>query len=138
MVRVLVFDRRDTPLFELSPDEVFALVLKEEVNGSHTLEVTTTRILQQGWRILTQSATGRWREHVVYGTDALHESGDRPLGTYYCTWSVQPDLMGTRISSMPGTRTPVTAAVALEAALEGTNRWNVGTVTQTTTGSASF
>ena len=46
--------------------------------------------------------------------------------------------MGTRISSMPGKNTPVAAGTALAAALAGTNRWQVGTVTNTNTGGASM
>lgn len=138
MRRMLVYDRYDTPIGEISPNDVFSCVQKEEINGEHSLEITTTAILQQGWRILTLSDTGVWREHVVYGTDALHDSGKRPFGTYYCVWSVMPDLMGTRISSMPGVSDPVRAGVALAAALAGTSRWTVGTVTNTTSGGASF
>lgn len=138
MRRVMLFDRYDAPIGELSQDDVFGLVRREEINGEHALEITTTRVLEQGWRVLTQDGTGKWREHVVYGTDALHDSGDRPIGTYYCTWSLQHDLMGTRVSRMPGTTTPVAAAVALEAALDGTARWQVGTVTNTATGGASM
>lgn len=138
MVRVILFDRLGNPLGDLSEDEVFGLVRTEKVNGEHSLTITTTRILEQGWRVLTCDARGIWREHVVYGTDALHDSAERPFGSYYCVWSVQPDLMGTRVSAMPGVINPTTAALALDAALGGTGRWSRGTVTQTTTGGASM
>ena len=138
MRRVMIYDRQDRPIGELSPSEVFELSRKEAVNGEHSLTITTTRVLEQGWRILTQDGTGKWREHVVYGTDALHDSGERPIGTYYCVWSLQHDLMGTRVSRMPGVQTPVAAGVALGFALEGTSRWQVGTVTNTSTGGASM
>ena len=138
MVRVILFDRFGNPLGELSEDEVFGLVRTEKVNGEHSLTITTTRVLEKGWRVLTCDARGIWREHVVYGTDALHDSAERPFGGYYCVWSVQPDLMGTRVSAMPGVINPTTAALALDAALGGTGRWSRGTVTQTTTGGASM
>jgi phage minor structural protein len=138
MVRVILFDRFGDPLGELSEDEVFGLVRTEKVNGEHSLTITTTRVLEKGWRVLTCDARGIWREHVVYGTDALHDSAERPFGSYYCVWSVQPDLMGTRVSAMPGVINPTTAALALDAALGGTRRWARGTVTQTTTGGASM
>ena len=138
MVRVILFDRFGNPLGELSEDEVFGLVRTEKVNGEHSLTITTTRVLEKGWRVLTCDARGIWREHVVYGTDALHDSAERPFGGYYCVWSVQPDLMGTRVSAMPGVINPTTAALALDAALGGTSRWSRGTVTQTTTGGASM
>ena len=138
MVRVILFDRFGDPLGELSEDEVFGLVRTEKVNGEHSLTITTTRVLEKGWRVLTCDARGIWREHVVYGTDALHDSAERPFGSYYCVWSVQPDLMGTRVSAMPGVINPTTAALALDAALGGTGRWSRGTVSQTTTGGASM
>ena len=138
MLRVMLFDRFDQPIGELSERDVFALVRTEIVNGEHALKITTTRILEKGQRILTCDARGKWREHVVYGTDALHESGDKPMGDYYCVWSLQHDLMGTRVSAMPGVQNPVTAAVALSAALSGTDRWEVGTVTNETVGGASM
>ena len=138
MVRVILFDRFGNPLGELSEDEVFGLVRTEKVNGEHSLTITTTRVLEKGWRVLTCDARGIWREHVVYGTDALHDSAERPFGSYYCVWSVQPDLMGTRVSAMPGVQNPTTAALALDAALGGTGRWSRGTVTQMTTGGASM
>lgn len=138
MIRVMLFDRFDQPLGELSENEVYALVRSERVNGEHSLKITTTRVLQQGQRILTCDSRGKWREHVVYGTDALHDSGDKPYGEYYCVWSLQPDLMGTRVSAMPGVQNPCTAAVALAAAIGGTARWAVGTVTNQNTGGASM
>ena len=138
MRRIMVYNRFDSPLFELSESDVLELTRLEQVNGEHALTVTTTRQLEQGWRILLQDDRSIWREYVVFGVDALHESGDRPIGTYYCTWSVQPDLMGTRVSMMPGTQTPVAAGVALNAVLSGTSRWVRGTVTNTNTGGASM
>lgn len=138
MIRVMLFDRYDQPIGELSEHEVFALDRVEQVNGEHSLTITTTRVLEQGWRVLTQDARGKWREHVVYGTDAAHATGEQPFGDYYCVWSLQHDLMGTRISRMPGVQTPVAASLALGYAIEGTARWQVGTVTNTATGGASM
>ena len=138
MLRVMLYDRFDQPLGELSENEVFGLVRTERINGEHSLKITTTRVLEKGQRILTCDARGKWREHVVYGTDALHDSGEKPFGEYYCVWSVQHDLVGTRISAMPGVQNPVAAAVALTAALSGTERWAIGTVTNTNTGGASM
>ncbi len=138
MIRVLLFDRFDAPIGELKPDEVIVLTRHEAVNGEHSLEITTTRVLEKGWRILTRDARGKWREHVVYGTDAAHESGERVLGTYYCVWSVQHDLMGTRTSRMPGVQNPVAASVALGYAIEGTSRWQRGTVSNTRYAGASM
>lgn len=138
MQRVIVCDHTDAFLFELNPLEVHGLDRREETNGEHSLTVKTTRVLQQGWRVLTLDSRGRWREHVVYGTDEGHAGGSKPIGQYYCVWSLMHDLLGTHVSAMPGTQTPVLAEVALEAALSGTARWGVGTVTLSTTGGASM
>lgn len=138
MRRILVYNRLDAPLFELAEADVFACTRIEEVGGEHSLTITTTRVLEKGWRILTVDGRGRWREHVVHGTDALHGTGGRPVGTYYCVWSLLHDLMGTRVSKMPGVQSPVAAGVALDAALSGTARWQVGTVTRTASAGASM
>ena len=138
MDRVLVFDNRDNPVMELAPGDVFGRVRTEEINGIHSLEITTTHVLQKNQRVLTCDAMGKWREYVVEGVDALHEAGERPIGTYYCEWSVQHDLTLTHVSRMPGVQSPVPAAVACEAALSGTNRWSVGTVTCTKSAGASM
>ena len=138
MQRVMVYDRFDAFLFELAPHEVFGLIRSEEINGEHSLEVTTTRVLDKGWRVLVQDRRGTWREYVVYGTDSAHESGKSPVGVYYCVWSLQHDLQGAQVSRMPGVQTPVAASVALEAALSGTARWSAGTVTVTGAAGASM
>lgn len=137
MERVLVYDRAGSALFELEPSEVYSIVRHEEVNGEHSLTIDTTRELEIGQRILTCDARGKWREHVVYGIDAVHE---RPVAhaAYYCVWSLQADLMGTHVSAMPGVQTPVSASTALASVVSGTDRWSVGTVTNGNTGGASM
>lgn len=136
--RVMLFTRRDAFIGELDPDTVFERTRTEEINGEHSLTVTTTAKLEKGMRVLTCDETGKWREYVVVGVDELHDNGDTPIGTYFCEWSLKHDLLLTVVDAMPGTRTPVTAGVALAAALEGTSRWAVGTVTQNTSGGASM
>lgn len=138
MDRVLVYDRLDNPVTELAPGDVFGRVRTEEINGIHSLEITTTRVLAKNQRVLTCDAMGKWREYVVEGVDALHEAGERPIGTYYCEWSMQHDLTLTRVSRMPGVQNPVPASEACEAALSGTNRWSVGTVTCLTSAGSSM
>lgn len=137
MERVLVYGRAGSALFELEPSEVYSIVRHEEVNGEHSLTIDTTRELEIGQRILTCDARGKWREHVVYGIDAVHE---RPVAhaAYYCVWSLQADLMGTHVSAMPGVQTPVSASTALASVVSGTGRWVVGTVTNGNTGGASM
>lgn len=136
--RVLVYSPQDAPLFELGENDVFERVRTEEINGEHSLSITCTKVLEKGWRVLTCDGMGTWREYVVTGIDSEHAEGLRPLGTYFLTWSLQHDLTLSVVERMPGTSTPVAASVALAAALSGTARWGVGTVTQTTTGGASM
>ena len=138
MRRVLIYDRFDAPVCELAQNDVFELLNHQEINGEHSLSITTTKVLSQGDRVLMEDDRGYWHEWVIYGTDSLHESGGRPYGTYYCVWSVQPDLMGTRISAMPGVQSACPASDAVTAVVSGTSRWTKGTVTNTNTGGASM
>ena len=138
MRRLMVYDRTDKPLGDIAEADVFSLVRRATVNGEHALEVTTTRKLGKGQRILMQDGRQIWHEYVVDGVDELHGAGRRPVGTYVCVWSIQHDLQGVRVSVMPGVQTPVTAGEALARLLGTTRRWTVGTVTNTSTGGASM
>lgn len=138
MRRVLIYDRLDAQVCELSENDVFELTRHEVVNGAHELTITTTQVLEKGYRVLMEDDRGYWHEWCVSGIDEQHANGSRPFGSYYCVWSLQPDLMGTRVSAMPGVQTPVTAAQALLSVLSGTSRWTRGTVTNTNTGGASM
>lgn len=137
MLRVMLFTAQDSPLGDLAPDEVRALVRHDAVNSEHYIDITTTRTLEKGWRIVYRDAMGKWREYVVDGIDQAHAEG-APVGTYRCVWSVQHDLMGVPCDKMPGVQTPVSAQLALDAALSLTSRWVRGTVTQSTTAGASM
>ena len=134
----MLYDRLGNPLGELAEADVFEAILREEINGEHSLEITTTRVLDKGIRLLYEDGRSKWREFVVAGVDAEHASGNRAIGTYYCVWSVQQDLQGVTVSVMPGVQSPTTAALALTSLLSTTSRWTRGTVTQTTTGGASM
>jgi hypothetical protein len=136
--RIIAYSPADAFLFELSPNDVFECRRIEEVNGQHSLSITTSHVLDKETRLLMQDETSKWREWVVAGTDAEHAESLTAVGTYYCVWSLQHDLSVTIVSRMPGVQTPVLAAVALSAALSSTDRWAVGTVTQTTSGGASM
>jgi phage minor structural protein len=138
MRRLMVYDRTDKPLGDIAEADVFSLVRRATINGEHALEVTTTRKLGKGQRILMQDGRQIWHEYVVDGVDELHGAGRRPVGTYTCVWSIQHDLQGVRVSVMPGVQTPVTAGEALARLLGTTRRWTVGTVTNTSTGGASM
>lgn len=138
MRRLMAYDRFDKPLGDIAEADVFSLVRRATINGEHALEVTTTRKLGKGQRILMQDGRQIWHEYVVDGVDELHGAGRRPVGTYTCVWSIQHDLQGVRVSVMPGVQSPVTAGEALARLLGTTRRWTVGTVTNTSTGGASM
>lgn len=137
--RILLYTPQDQPLGEITPELVFERLRTEVINGEHSLKLTTTRVLTKETRVLVHDDdVNIWREYVVMGEDADHASGKRAIGSYYAIWSLQHDLQITTVSREPGIQTPVTAGVALAAALSGTNRWAAGTVTQSTTGGASM
>ena len=133
-MRVLVYDRNDSPLFEVTPDELYGLVRDEQLDGPRSLTITTTHVLQKNQRVLVRDATERWHEYVVEGCDEEHGKGNRPIGTYWCSWSMQHDLELTVVSKMPSGG----VSTALAAVLSGTKRWTAGTVTKIKTASASM
>ena len=137
MPRFLVYSHDDAQLFELDPAQVVSASSTEEINGEHSLTISTMQVLEKEQRILVQDGTLKWREYVITGVDAEHTDG-APVHTYYCVWSLQHDLMATKVNKQPGIRNPVSARVALTSALDGTDRWTVGTVTRNTTGGVSM
>ena len=138
MRRFIRYDNLGNVVGEISQNDIMTLVRREQINGEHSLEITTFQVLNKNERVLYQDGRGIWREYVVVGIDEEHASGKRVIGTYYCVWSVQPDLMGVPVSVMPGVQTPVSRRDALTAALSTQSRWQVGTVDNTTTGGASM
>lgn len=138
MKRIILYSHLDAPLGDLSTNDVLSCVRREEINGEHSLEITTTQVLEKGWRIIYSDDRGYWREYVVAGVDENHSAGRTVIGTYYCVWSVQQDLQGVTVSLMPGVQTPVSAGTALQAILSTQARWTYGTVTNMNTGGASM
>lgn len=138
MRRLMLYDRLGNPLGELSENDVFEAVLREEINGEHSLTITTTQVLEKGIRLLYEDGRGKWREFAVAGVDAEHASGNRSIGTYYCVWSMQEDLQGVTVSVMPGVQNPTPAGAALTSLLSSQSRWGRGTITNTATGGASM
>lgn len=127
--RILVYDRSLAFLFEIVPDEVTKRERTEELNGTHELELVTSRVLHEGYRLLTVDGTGKWREHVVYKPDEGHENGDHATGTYVCMWSIQYDLTSTVQGNVaqPGMGSDCTSEVAVRDAIGGQSIWTVGT-----------
>lgn len=131
MNRILVFDSGDNYLFDIDPNRVLSAFVTEEINASHYLDISTSQVLAQGNRLLTLNDMGTWEEYVVVNDSSQHDKGStNAYGTYHAMWSLQYDLMtvyGDDVES--GGQYDVAASVALANALNGTQRWGVGTVT---------
>lgn len=138
MQRMILYDRYDNALGEVSLNDVIYCERYEQINGEHSLKIATTQALEKGSRLIYEDGRSVWREYVVVGVDEEHAARSKVIGTYYCVWSVQPDLQGVTVSRMPGVQTPTTAALALDALLSTQTRWQRGTVTNTNTGGASM
>ena len=136
MMRLMLYDRANRPLGELSTDTgtLDSCDMTLEINGEHSLSVTTSVHLLEGTRALFRDKAGRWREFVVDEMDEDHSSGLHAKGTYHLIWSLQYDLQWVRANDVrqPGLSSPCTASKALSEALSGTRRWTVGTVDVTT------
>lgn len=135
-VRILVYDNTETFIKEVS--DIRALYRVEELNGEHSLTLTTSEVLEKQQRLLFRDQQGKWYEYVIIGVEQAHDEDVHAVGTYYAVWSLQYDLEGTIVKTQPGKVNPVTSTVALQHALGGTSRWTVGSVTQNTTGGASM
>lgn len=144
MIRIMVFDHQGTYISDIDPTQVLDMTYVEEVNGEHSLTITTFQTLSKTDRLLIRDGMGVWREFVVLGTNESH-TGLYVTNEYYCTWSLQYDLMATFVNNLTGCgyvpgheSVPKAATVAMGVALEGTDRWTVGTVTVPTLSSSSF
>lgn len=139
MRRFMRFDNLGNHLGEVSANDVLSMTRRDVINGEHSLEIKTFQVLSKNERIVYQDGNGVWREYVVAGVDEEHISGNSPIGTYYCVWSIQVDLDGVIVSVMPGTHGwPVYASEALEDVLSEQSRWTIGSVYDHTTTSASM
>lgn len=145
MTRIIVLNRLDQFRFEIDPAQVIDARSTEEVNGEHSVTVTTLQELEKTDRILIKDGMGYWHEYVVLGIEESHTAGGAIQHEYYCVWSLQYDLSATYINDqfgcgiVPGHASiPQPPRKALECALEGTVRWSIGTITVTTQASASF
>ncbi len=144
--RVIVTTHDGAVVGDLDPRLVTALTMTRQVNGEHTLSVTTTQALAKNDRLLLRDGTLRWHEFVVEGiTAARPDSGGDVQVTYYCPWSVQHDLSETFINGpydcgiVPGHASIMHPAIdGITVALGSTSRWAIGTVDVATQAAASF
>lgn len=145
LVRIIVHDHTDAYVCEIDPAQVTSAVLVEQVNGEHSLTLTTSQELAKTDRLIVRDGMGTWHEYVVLGIESEHANGGVVLHEHYCVWSLQYDLSATYVNDqfgcgvVPGhASVPQTARKALECALEGTARWTIGAITVTDQSSASF
>ena len=119
--------------------KVVSIKVIDEVNGENALEIVTLQELAKGDRLLWRDGMDVWHEYVVNGISSYRIGPSAVAHQYYCPWSIQVDLSGTTTTAMPGTGgVPASATTALQGALQGTDRWGIGTVEPTKTSSASF
>ena len=140
MPRIMVFDHLDQYLFDIDYELVRDATYVDAINGEHSLTITTSQRLVKTNRLLIRDGMGEWHEYVVQGITELHD-----VTEYYCVWSLQYDLANTFVDDMYGcgyvpghASVPQAARKALECALEGTERWGIGTITVATQASSSF
>ena len=145
MVRIMVFDRLDNYLCDIEPDHIVDAKYTDEVNGEHSITITTTQMLEKTNRLLIRDGMGIWHEYVVLGIVCTHENKHTVINEYYCIWSLQYDLSATFINGpydcgiVPGHASiPQLPRTALEVSIGGTSRWVIGTITVTTMAAASF
>lgn len=137
--RVVVTDHEGVFLFDLDMEKTPECTVTDEVNGEHSLTIRTLQKLEKEQRVLlkryrtdeeTPEELPYWSEYVVIGEESEH-IGTETMSTYYCVWSLQHDLEVSKVSAMPGMKTPCRAGYALARALEGQTAWARGTVEKT-------
>lgn len=128
--RIALYDRAGNSIGDLSREggTLLSRVRSEEINGEHSLSITSTEHLEVGTRAVTQDFCGKMHEWVLDEADEMHD-GSGHSRSYHFSWSLQDDLKWVRGPiRQPGMSSPVNAKAALQAALAGTSRWSVGTV----------
>lgn len=129
--RVFLFDNEGRSIGELCADggTLDSCTRSEELNGEHSLSITTTKYLNVGTRALTHHKDGRWREWVVDEPSETHEEGDHSVGTYHLCWSLQYDLQSVYGSEVRqyGMGSTTSASTVMNGVFDGTIRWRFGT-----------
>lgn len=133
-VRLVLYSHDGNPLGELSrkAGTLKSCELALEINGEHSLSITTSKHLEIGTRAILNDPNGRWSEWVVDEASGSHSDTKWGTGDYHLIWSLQYDLQtvfpGDVHQPGMGAVEGCDARTALECALSGTKRWTVGTV----------
>lgn len=136
--RVWLYDRLMNPIGELSEEagNLSKCVRVEEINGEHSLSITTTRHLEIGTRAIT-FAMKRFSSVELAGKSPVepiewvldeasehHEDTEYGENDYHFCWSMQSDLKGIYGPvRQPGMASPASVNQALHAALVDTKMW---------------
>lgn len=127
-MRVDVYTRHDAFIKSISSGELIGFVHTDELNGSDSVEITTTFRLCEGYRLIWKDRLGRVHEHVCQDPKAMRAGS----GVVYTDTALNSicELMGDYIDD----KRPYGYSFrrALEVCLEPT-RWQVGTVDQSGT-----
>lgn len=121
MRRIIILDHNDAFKHEVSTGDVDALDVVEEINGNHTLTISTTTLrLTIGDKVLAprtqaSSAFRLFSEWVVYGAKTTHDRSGAQRTEYTCIWFVQYEAMGVYVDTSVGvvpfqTSTPTSAS----------------------------
>ena len=116
MRRIVVFDHYDTFKHEITPEEVTSIKVVEELNGPHTLTITSTSlhltigdvVMSPRARPVSERVESRNRVRVdlsswtVYGIKSKHTRSGSVETEYTCIWSVQYDAMGVYVDATVG------------------------------------
>ena len=116
MRRIVVFDHLGDFKHEITPAEVDEIKVVEEINGPHTITISSTRLhltigdtvmmprehavyesSQEGARIKCDLSS--W---TVYGIKSRHERSGAVRTEYTCIWSIQYDATGVYVDSTVG------------------------------------
>ena len=81
--RVIVYDHTGEIIGDLLESEVITLTTIAELNGEHSLTLTTTRQLSKGDRILYRDKANVWAEYVIESIESVHETASVVLHTYW-------------------------------------------------------
>ena len=127
-MRVDVYTRHDAFIRTVAGADLLGFVHTDELNGSDSVEITTTFRLCEGYRLIWKDRLGKVHEHVCQDPEALRSDS----GVVYRDTALNSicELMGDYIDD----RRPYGYSFrrALEVCLEPT-RWKVGTVDKTGT-----
>ena len=136
--RVWLYDRLMNPIGELSEEagNLSKCVRVEEINGEHSLSITTTRHLEIGTRAITfalkrrdgTEGAGRSLDPIEWVVDEAsehHEDTEYGENDYHLCWSMQSDLKGIYgPTRQPGMASPASVTKAMYEALADTKMWD--------------